>query len=273
MRNLNIITFFLLFIPVLLFPIQANAQTPITLCKSSSWLVDKLDDQVRIFHQNGTAFPQYGALHLNDSYFRLNYGPGSEWGTSVILMPAFWSGGKYYQKTGISVSCTISNTNVVMTVKGSQLNLNTTAKVTVLNPATSSITAKVSASLTGTVPIDTRPGEAFKPVMLSSMHISDTQWDTKQACAGSTCFAIPKTGFIISTTQIINASAFRLVGGTSPWKTNAPTILINNLNTQRRIQGWVDGTKTSTNDDNVGFWAAADKLLTSWSYQIVAKKP
>jgi len=41
--------------------------------------------------------------------------------------------------------------------------------------------AKVNASTSGSVLIDSRPGEAFKPVFLSSMRVSDTQWDARAA--------------------------------------------------------------------------------------------
>src|SRR5687767_12262678 len=108
--------FLLLFMLSLFFPVRASAQTVTPICKSNVWVVDKLNDQVRIFHKAGANFPQYGVLHVKDSYFRLNYGPGSGWGTSVILLPVFWSGGERYQYKGpgVSVSCRFVNTLLEM---------------------------------------------------------------------------------------------------------------------------------------------------------------
>ncbi len=268
----SIICFLLLFIAALLWPSPASAQTATLICESTDWTVDKINDEVRVFHKVGTQYPQYGVLHLDDSFFRLNYGIGSGWGTSTILMPAFWSGGVYYQGAAVNLSCRFVNTLLELTITGTISNLSVTEKVRVNHPTSTSISANVTASVTGTVPIDSRPGEAFKPVTLSSMHISSTQWDTKKACVGTQCFSIPKSGWIIPPTQVLTSTNFKLVGGTSAWKTNAPTIVINNLNTARRITGLVTDL-SDPNQDNVSFWAAADKVLTSWSYKIVAKRP
>jgi hypothetical protein len=256
----------------LLFPSPVHAQTATVLCSSTDWRVDRLNGEIRIFHKSGTKFPQYGALHLSDSYFRLNYGPGSGWGTSVILMPAFWSGGKHYQGAGVSVSCRIVDTLLELTVKGTIKTLAVTEKIKLAHPASTSITASVSVAVSGTVLLDTRPGEAFKLVTLSSMHISGTQWDTRQACVGIKCFSIPGSGWIVPATQVLTSTNFNLVGGTSTWKTNAPTIVISSLNASRRITGWVTDLN-DPNEDNVSFWAATNKVLSSWSYKITAQRP
>lgn len=267
-----VICFLVLFMNFPVLPSRANAQTATLLCQSGDWTVDLLNNEVRIFHKVGTQYPQYGVLHLNDSFFRLNYGLGSGWGTSVILMPAFWSGGVYYQGANVSVSCRFVNTLLELTVKGTIKTLSVTEKIKVHHPTSTSISANVTASVTGTVPLDSRLGEAFKPVTLSSMHISSTQWDTKKACVGTQCFSIPNSGWIVSPTQVLTSTNFKLVGGTSDWKVNAPTIVINGLDTSRRITGWVT-YETDPNQDNVSFWAATDKVLSSWSYKITAKRP
>ena len=264
--------FLFIFMASLLWASPASAQTATQICKSADWTVDKLNDEVRIFHKLGTQFPQYGVLHLNDSYFRLNYGPGSGWGTSVILMPAFWSGGFYNQGARVNVSCRFVNTLLELTITGTIKTLNVTEKVKVSHPTSTSISATVTASVTGNVQIYSRPGEAFKPVTLSSMHISSTQWDTNKACVGTQCFSIPKSGWVIPSTKTLTSTNFKLAGGTSAWKTNAPTVVISNLNTARRITGWVTDL-SDPNEDNVSFWAAADNVLSSWSYKIMAKRP
>lgn len=270
--NKFIFCFLLLFSVSLILPDRAAAQTAIVICKSADWTVDQLNDEVRIFHKWGSQFPQYAALHLDDSYFRLNYGPGSGWGTSVILLPAFWSGGVYYQGAPVTVTCRFVNTLLELTIQGTIQSLTVTEKIKLNHPTSTSISATVTASLSGTVPLDSKLGEAFKPVTLSSMHISGTQWDTRKACVGSQCFSIPKSGWIVPPTQTLTSTTFKLVGGTSSWKTNAPTIVISNLNTASRITGWVTDL-SDPNEDNVSFWAATDKVLSSWSYKITAKRP
>ena len=265
-------TFFVTLIAVsLLLPTQARAQTGTLICTSTDWTVDQFNGEIRIFHKAGTQYPQYAVLHLADSYFRLNYGLGSGWGTSVILMPAFWSNGQYYQRTPISVpSCQFVDTLLQLTIQGTNLGLTTTVTVKLSHPTSSSISAAVTASTSGSVPIDTRPGEAFKPVTLSSMHESNTMWDAKRACVESTCFSFPSSGWIVLPTQVLNSNTFHLVGGTSSWKTNAPTIVISNLNRASRTTGWVTNL-SDPNEDNVAFWAAVDNVLSSWSYTIVAQ--
>jgi hypothetical protein len=266
------VSFLLLVMVSFLLPTPASAQTATVICTSTDWTVDQLNDQVRIFHKAGAQYPQYAALHLTDSYFRLNYGIGSGWGTSVILMPAFWSNGHHYQKTPINVpSCQFVDTLLQLTIHGTNLGLTTTVTVKLSHPTSTSIGANVIASTSGSVPIDTRPGEAFKPVTLSSMHESSTIWDSKKACVESTCFSFPKSEWIVPPTQVLNSTTFRLVGGNSSWKPNAPTIVISNLNEARRITGWVTDS-VNPNDDNIGFWAAADSVLSSWSYEIVAQR-
>ncbi len=72
---------------------------PVTLCvgmvlsgcgddgdKAMSWSVTQRGSIIEIAYGNGTDFPQYAALHLESSYLRMNYGPDSGWGTSVILL-------------------------------------------------------------------------------------------------------------------------------------------------------------------------------------------
>jgi hypothetical protein len=48
----------------------------------------------------------------------------------------------------------------------------------------------------GAVTIDNRPGEAFKPVTLSSMHIATDTWDTNAALIGTSVLSLPAGGWI-----------------------------------------------------------------------------
>ena len=243
-----------------------STQTPV----SSTWSVSHNGNILQIGYGSGASFPQYGALDETSGYFRLNYGPGSGWGTSIILLPAFWShtscgSGGYCQSAPVTPSWHIAGANLALTITSTIGGLNVVTTVLLSPPAKNSITAQVSTTVHGSVVLDNRPGEAFKPVMLSSMHVSSTQWDTSSAYAGSRNFSFPASGWIIQPPA--NAQGFGLLGGTSSWKTNAPTIQVT-LDRSLQITGWVNADN-NPNDDNVGFWSAANIVLPSWSYTVV----
>jgi len=221
---------------------------------------------LQIAYGTGTDFPQYGALDLDSSYFRLNYGPTSGWGTSVILLPAFWSDGHYYQGAPITAAWQVEGPDLVLSIMGTIASLQVSSQVRLSPPADNTITAQATIEVDGSVPLDPRPGEAFKPVMLSSMHISPTMWDTQAAYADCRTFSIPESGWIVQPPVI--AHIFGLQGGTSDWKTNAPTIEVT-LDRPLQITGWVTPSN-DPNDDNVGFWAASDEALPSWSFKVMA---
>jgi hypothetical protein len=130
------------------------------------------------------------------------------------------------------------------------------------------LSATISINVDGNLELDNRPGEAFKPVMLSSMHISANMWDTKLAYVDSQSFEVPEEGWIIQPPT--EGRVFGLQGGTSDWKTNAPTIEVT-LDEPMQITGWVTPS-SDPNDDNVGFWAASDQIIQSWRYKVIASR-
>ena len=147
-------------------------------------------------------------------------------------------------------------------IQGTIGTLNGVSIVSLSPPEQNNLTAHVTTTVTGHAKLDNRPGEAFKPIMLSSMHISSTQWDTQDAFIGAQTYTFPSSGWIIH--PLIVAQNFGLQGGTGSWKVNAPTVEVT-LNQARQITGWL--TRSSNpNDDNVGFWAATSKVLPSWNY-------
>jgi len=127
--------------------------------------------------------------------------------------------------------------------------------------------AHVSTKVTGSVKLDNRPGEAFKPVMLSSMNDSSTVWDSRAAFIGTRVYRFPSSGWIIQ--PPVTTQDFGLQGGTSSYKVNAPTIEVV-LNQSRPVTGWLTPS-SNPNDDNVGFWCAASKVLPSWSFSVTAE--
>jgi hypothetical protein len=233
---------------------------------TQSWSLRVRGTVLEVFYGTGGSAPQYAALHLDSSYFRLNYGPGSSWGTSVILMPAFWSNGIYYQGAPVNWSHRLEGSDLVLLLSGRIATLDVQLQVRLLPPRQNEMVAMVSASLSGSVPIDNRPGEAFKPVMLSSMHVSSTLWDAQSAYAECLSYAIPTSGWIVY--PATTGRLFGLLGGTSTWKPNAPTIEVL-LPQPLQITGWVTYS-TDPNDDNVGFWAASSQLMQTWNYSLRA---
>jgi hypothetical protein len=219
---------------------------------------------LEIAYGSGTNYLQYAALHLESSYFRMNYGSGSGWGTSVVLLPSFWSGGSYYQGCPITTTLTNQGVNQIISFTGTISSLNVQGQISLSPPAPNLFSAEVIINVTGSVVLDNRPGEAFKPLMLSSMHISEDSWDTQSAFVNTQIYSIPGNSWIIQPPA--SNSIFGLNGGTSSWKANAPTVKIT-LDQARQITGWVTSS-TDPNDDNVGFWAASDQVLQTWQYTI-----
>lgn len=232
-----------------------------------SWTVDTTNSIWTIAFGSGTSFPQYGALDTASGYLRLIPSTQSGWGTSVVIFPSFWSGGVYYQGTTIVASHRLSGNNLVIDFTGNLAGLSVQGRLTIF-PPNQQINARVDIlSATGNVVLDNRPGEAFKLVMLSSMHISDTQWDSQSAFVGSQSYALPASGWIIDPPG--SGTVFGLTGGTSSWKTNAPTMELA-FPTNQTVAGWVTSSG-DPNDDNVGFWAASDSVVSSYTYNVTAR--
>ena len=126
------------------------------------------------------------------------------------------------------------------------------------------LSCAVAVQVQGSVDLDDRAAEAFKPMMLSSMHVSDHLWDVQSIWVDANRFAIPDSGWIVRPAQF--GRRIVLAGGGSGWKKQAPSIEIE-LDRRLQITGWKD-LSSNPNDDNVGFWAAADSVLPSWRYAV-----
>jgi len=214
-------------------------------------------------------YPQYAALTTYSSYFRMIYSKDASWGTSVILFPAFWSGGTNYQGATVTMNWHDDGDDLVLDISGNKAGLSADIEVRLSPPANNVFSATVNVATSGNIALDNRPGEAFKPVMLSSMNIGNDYWDAQYAYVGDVQYSIPSSGWIIST--LVTGNLFGLKGGTSSalWEPNKPTIEIS-LDRDMQVTGWVTAS-TNYNDDNVGFWAATDSVLSSWQYTITAK--
>lgn len=248
-------------------PLRADAN-------SWSWTTTG-DGILQVGYGQGTNFPQYAALDLKSGYLRLIYDQTSVWGTSVVLPPIVWEEGQKGPYQGCQITPTTSTVGSDLlilftgTITGTISTLSFEGTVLISPPANDSISAAVSISTSGSITLDNNhASEAFKLVMLSSMHISSDKWDAQSAFAGTQTYQLPDSGWIIS--PAVNCTEFGLNGGTSKWKTNAPTVKIKLCQSQQ-VTGWVTAS-IDTNDDNVGFWAASNSVLSSWSYTITAIK-
>jgi hypothetical protein len=233
------------------------------------WNVDRLAGQLRIYYGGEASWPQYGALHLGDGYFRLNCGPGSGWGTSVIVVPTFWSRRRLRQGAPLTVTWRTEGPELVVSAAAIIAGLVIASDIRLSPPTSSSMIARITMRAAGRVPLDDRPGEAFKPVTLSSMHIAPALWDAQTAYAGRHDFTLAHSGWISQPPVV--AGTFGLRGGTSAWKANAPSIEVA-LDRPLPISGWVTPSD-DPNDDNVALWAAADAILPTWRYTLHAYYP
>lgn len=225
---------------------------------------------LEIGYGSGTDFPQVAAFHLDGGFLRLNYGADSGWGTSVILPPSFWSGGVYYQGADVKVKWRNAGSDLLIAFSGSigGLRFSGTVRLSPPNGDRDLVTAQVTMEVKGNVVLDPRPGEAFKPVALSSMRLDDDNWDAHHALIDGQAVSIPSSGWIEE--PPVAGRVFGLAGGTSKWKTNAPSVNVV-LKSPLAITGWVTSS-SDPNDDNLSLWAASDTLVRSYAYDLLVRK-
>ncbi len=239
-----------------------------TPAPANSWSVTHKGHIIEVGYGCGSTFPQYAALHTDCGFLRLNYGPDSAWGTSIALLPALWVAGTYYQGAPITVASRNKGKHLLVLFTGSIADLRVHGHIRLIPPAPDLIHATVMVTVDGNVKVDHRPGEAFKPVSLSSMHISADLWDARFAQIDSRAFPIPAGGWLIQPPTV--GRRFSLRAGSSTWKTNAPSVEIL-LDEDRDITGW-KADSSDPDDDNLGFWAATDHVLRLWQYAVIAKR-
>lgn len=234
------------------------------------WCVSIHKGIAKICHGAGRKHPQYAALHLKSGYFRLipDLNPDKAgWGTSVILLPSFWAGGRYRQGAPLDAKWRLDHVDLVFTFASEVFGLRVTGEVRLAPPAQGRSTAVVSVNTDGNVAFDQdRPDEGFRPVALSSMKVSETEWDARQAYVGFQSYELPDQDWICRGKP---GRTFGLVGGSSRWKRNAPSIEIA-LEDTLPVSGWVTRSD-NPNDDNVLLWAAPEQPIRSWTYRITSK--
>jgi hypothetical protein len=234
-----------------------------------TWSVTPAGDILEVGYGCGTDFPQHAALHLASCYARFVPTADSAFATSVILCPSYWgvvAGAEaYHQGTAIDATWKVKGRRLILRFEGVIGDLGFAGKLVLSPPARSAMKARVSVSTFGTPALADRPGEAFKPVMLSSMRISPTVWDASHVLLGTTPFSLPESGFVFPGGAPSSAD-FGLLGGSSAWKVRAPTVTVHAAEALA-VQGWVTESD-DPNDDNVGLWLASDTVLASWRYRV-----
>jgi hypothetical protein len=184
----------------------------------------------------------------------------------MLRAPLQASGGEvYYQGTPIDTSWKVRGRRLIVRLEGFIGDLGFAGKMVFLPPARGAMKARVSVRTFGTPPLADRPGEAFKPVMLSSMRISPSVWDASHVVVGPTVFSIPDAGLVFPGGALSSAD-FGVLGGSSAWKTRAPTVTVH-APAPMSVQGYVTAS-ADPNDDNVGLWLASQTVLPSWRYRL-----
>jgi hypothetical protein len=246
---------------------------------AGDWSLSEQGEELQIAYRHGDRYPQVAVLHRSSSYFRLISATDAGWGTSVVLLPSFWSSARcgdegLCQGAPVSAAWEEVGPDLMLALQGEIGGLTVDLTVRLEPPEWGRrARAHVAARTSGDVPpLDAgRPGETFKPLLLSSMHMSSQLWDTRAAIAGCTPAAIPGEGWVYPAP--VRATRLGLEGGTSSWKANAATVQVV-LDEPLPITGWVTLFPVADpNEDNVALWAASDVVLEDWSYQIIATPP
>jgi hypothetical protein len=228
----------------------------------------------------GSDSPQLVALHLDSSYLRLVPTPESSWGASCVLLPSFWSDGVYLLGDTLEVEPSIEGDELLLAFSGDQTtvsgeHLTTSGLVTVSAPEEGEIRARVELTTSGNVTLDGRPGEAFKPTGISTMHVSDREWDCEEAFVVTqdgtrTAYPIPdEDGWLIP--PVAEGLSYGCTGGSNDWQVNTPTVELL-FDAPVEIAAWATQEGMGTSDENLLLWNATDTVPASWSYTISSRE-
>jgi hypothetical protein len=236
------------------------------------WTAQKSGNQIVLAFGRGTNFPQYVAIHTDSGYVRFVHGPSGGWGTSIILPPALWTAdSRYHQGTPLlDVLPIVTRGQIQVSFTGSIAGVGFKGTLRIGPPAANQLIAHVEMTTSGTVALKDRAGEAFKLVGLSTMHQSPSLWDASSVIIADKTYPLPASGWIVAVP--IPTTHLGVIGGTSTWKTNAPTVVVDLSGVSiPQVTGWVTQS-SNPNDDNGMLWAATSQVQPSWSYDITVTK-
>jgi hypothetical protein len=230
------------------------------------WEVRRRRGVLEVGYGRRASYPQCAALHLRSGYFRLTY-PGGGWGTSIVVVPSFWMAGRYHQGARLSAGWSVDAPDLVLAFTSRFAGLTVAGEVRLAPPRRGLQAAAVQVRVSGAPAIDDRPGEAFKPVTLSSMRTAPDRWDACATLFDERPGVIPEGGPLAGPLDPVHR--FGLLGGCSSWKQAAPTVEVE-LVPACVVAGWVTPSE-NPNDDNVAIWAATAELLPAWRYRVTAR--
>lgn len=250
------------------------SQTRLSYAASWTWSSTEVDNTLQVYGTDGQTTSQYAVIHYDGCQLRLVYGPNCDWGTSLYLTPAFLVGGQLKQGGHILQKTTsVDGVNFVIDFVAENSGLTVTGEVKIYPPAKEAIAAEVEVTdVSGDVTLDNRPNEAFQFAKLSSMHISETIFDTSLSFAGCDTNSIPSEGWMIpGPDNAITTNRFGTIGGLSlsqqsTSERHVPSYFIT-LDRSAPVTGWVTFSELDSND-NIGYWASSPTVLRSWSIRI-----
>lgn len=269
----------------------------------AKWKLIQSDTTVKIAYNEGTQLPVYGILDLATSELQLLYGPLSNAGTAVVLMPAIWSqencASDYCETAPVALTTPLSKIDtsgpqVVIPISGTIAGLQVTLSVTFFapQPGQDSIKVDVTANAPGAhaIPLDAGQPDAFKAVLLRSMYFIDpnhklqTQLTAQQAFIYSQYYSL-KQPIAYHPVQGKDAQVFGLVGNNTPNSTitsfvpirNSPTITVT-MNDPTSLLVTVEVQASDPNNpgkDNISLWGAFDPahVQDAWIYSVTVSNP
>jgi hypothetical protein len=250
---------------------------------SSAWSYTDRGDIIEIGYQVVRGhFPQIAAIHRENGALRLTYLPSGGWGTCVYPF-AFWEGGRFIRGERVMLAHFVAEKNHPENLLVRLVGHNADIILRIPPPQPGVTRAEIAVKLVRQPAVDQRnmPGEAFQLVHLGSMHLSDTQWDSRYAYVDGpprdlpqNRYALvvarrpfPSAGFIFENFKAGNL--FGLEGGDSNWEPNAPAVEVK-MDRPVKINGWVTPAN-NPDQENIALWGGLDKPVASWSYTITAR--
>lgn len=246
----------------------ARAEDASPLLLKREWVVTLSGSELQFAYGTPNKRTQYGALDLNSGFLRLRHSGSADFGTALLLLPAFWSDGVYYQGADPGAPLTQAwreeGSTLVLTLTAAAHGLAVSTVVQVAPPDNGVITAQVANTITGDAPIDSRPGEAFKPILLTSRHAGPADWAAQSAFIQNRVIPLPAADWIAPSQPALSATLFGLLGGIPDGKAGAPTVQVT-LSEPFPVTGRINPAAPG---DNVSLWAASDAILRAYQYQV-----
>jgi hypothetical protein len=256
------------------------------------WWKDQTGEEFIAGYGTGGPAPQYVALRLDrGAYLRLNCGPGTSWGTSAALLPIPWlrgANGADHLGQILQWDAWQEEEDLVIKFQGSSSGLDSDGTARIALAGNYAVMAYVAVRTSGTLDLEPlRADQAFKYAFLSSMKVSDQEWDAAAAYVGGRLYPIPSQDpDAIIVPLGTPGNRFGVLGGESHWQSGKGTGPVPGVEVfsqkpmacggflTRKIEEKGNETvvrwrTVNHDDDNVGVWASSPYVLSEWSYVLV----